>query len=120
MATLANQNKIMKHISFLALAILLLIGAGCGSSVTITTDYDKEVDFNTIKTFGFLKWNPESKAILNDIDQRRLETAVTSELLKRGMKRVDGIGDSMIGFHIVIENKTGTTSYTDHYGGMGY
>jgi hypothetical protein len=26
----------------------------------------------------------------------------------------------MIGFHVVVETKTGTTSYTDHYGGMGY
>jgi hypothetical protein len=110
----------MKKIMLIAVAAMLVIGAGCGSSISITSDYDKEMDFTTIKTFGFLKWNAESAATVNDIDQKRLETAVTAELEKRGLKRVDGMGDSMIGFHVVIENKTGTTSYTDHYGGMGY
>lgn len=110
----------MKNILFIALAAFLVIGAGCGNTITISTDYDKEMDFTAIKTFGFLTWSPESAAKVNDIDQRRLESAVTSELEKRGMKRVDGMGDSMIGFHVVVENKTGTTSYTDYYGGMGY
>ena len=110
----------MKRIIFIALTVLLVIGAGCGSSITITTDYDKEVDFNNYKSFGFLKWNNESAALVNDIDRRRLENAVAAQLEKRGMKRVDGMGDTMIGFHIVVEQKTGTTSYTNHYGGMGY
>lgn len=110
----------MRKLLFIAAISFLIIGAGCGSSITVTSDYDKEMDFTAIKTFGFLSWNPESAALLNDLDQRRLENAVSSELEKRGMKRVDGLGDSMIGFHVVIENKTGTTSYTDYYGGMGY
>ena len=110
----------MKKFLFYSLASILLIGAGCASSISITTDYDKEVNFNNYKTFGFLKWSDESAALVNDIDRGRLEKAVTVELEKRGMKRVDGMGDSMIGFHVVVENKTGTTSYTNHYGGMGY
>ena len=95
---------------------ILLFGAACSSSITITTDYDREVDFKKFKTFGFLEWNKESKALVNDIDRKRLEDAVASELEARGLKRVDGIGDSMIGFHVVVETKTGTTSYTNHYG----
>lgn len=110
----------MKKTFFYSLALILFIGAGCGSSITITTDYDKEIDFNNYKTFGFLKWNEESARIVNDIDRARLEKSVTAELEKRGFKRVDGMGDTMIGFHVIVETKTGTTSYTDHYGGMGY
>ncbi|MGB0392137.1 MAG: DUF4136 domain-containing protein [Salibacteraceae bacterium] len=110
----------MKKLFFYGLAALLIIGAGCGSSISITTDYDKEIDFNKYQTFGFLAWSDKSAAIVNDIDQKRLENAVAVELTKRGMKRVTGMGDTMIGFHVVVENKTGTTSYTDHYGGMGY
>ena len=110
----------MKKLLFIAIASILVIGAGCGSTVTITTDYDKTMDFTIIKSFGFLKWNDESAALVNELDRRRLENAVASELEKRGMKRIDGMGDSMIGFHVVIENKTGSTSYTDYYGGMGY
>ncbi|MFT5877563.1 MAG: hypothetical protein ACI8SA_001427 [Dokdonia sp.] len=110
----------MKKALFFALAAFLMIGGGCGSSISITTDYDIDVDFKNYKTFGFLKWNDASAALVNDIDRGRLEKSVTDELQKRGMKRVDGLGDTMIGFHVVVENKTGTTSYTEHYGGMGY
>ncbi len=110
----------MKNLIFIALLALLTFGVGCVSSISITTDYDKEADFTQYKTFGFLKWNDESAAIVNDIDRRRLERAVTTQLELRGMKRIDGMGDTMIGFHVVVENKTGTTSYTNHYGGMGY
>ena len=78
------------------------------------------MDFTKIKTFGFLKWSDESAALVNDLDQRRLENAVAEEMEKRGMKRVEGMGDSMFGFHAIVENKTGTTSYTNYYGNMGY
>jgi hypothetical protein len=110
----------MKNILFYMVAGILLFGVACTSSISITTDYDKEIDFSKFKTFGFLEWNKESKDIVNDIDRKRLESAVTAELEARGLKRVDGIGDSMIGFHVVVQTKTGTTSYTNHYGGMGY
>ncbi len=110
----------MKNLLFIALLALLTFGIGCGNSVTITTDYDKEADFTQYKTFGFLQWNAESSALVNDLDRRRLENAVAAQLEKRGMKRIDGMGDTMIGFHVVVEEKTGTTSYTNHYGNMGY
>ena len=110
----------MRTLLLFTLAGLLLIGAGCGNPITISTDYDKEADFTKYKTFGFLKWNEQSSQIVNDIDQRRLETAVANELTKRGLTRSEGIGDCMIGFHVVVETKTGTSSYTNYYGNMGY
>ena len=114
------KTMTMKNLFFIALLALLTFGIGCSNSVTITTDYDKKADFTQYKTFGFLKWNEQSSALVNDLDRRRLEAAVTTELEKRGMTRVDDMGDTMIGFHVVTEEKTGTTSYTDYYGGMGY
>ena len=110
----------IRNILFFAFAAILAIGAGCGSAVTITTDYDKTMDFTQIKTFGFLKWSDESAALVNELDRRRVENAVAEEMEKRGIKRVEGLGDSMFGFHVIVENKTGTTSYTDYYGNMGY
>ena len=110
----------MRRILFFLLIATLAIGAGCSSSITVTSDYDKQVDFTQYKTFGFLPWSEESAKLINDIDQKRLETAVTNELTQRGFTRVDGIGDCMIGFHAVVETRTGTTSYTNYYGSMGY
>ena len=114
------STYLIGNLLFIALLGLLTLGVGCSNAVSITTDYDKEADFTQYKTFGFLQWNAESAALVNDLDRRRLENAVAAQLKKRGMKRSEGMGDTMIGFHVVVEEKTGTTSYTEHYGSMGY
>ena len=45
----------MRRILFFLLIATLAIGAGCSSSITVTSDYDKQVDFTQYKTFGFSK-----------------------------------------------------------------
>ena len=91
------------------------------STLTIYSDKDDSIDFTKYKTFGFLPWDDASKGIVNDLNKRRLENAVTRELEKRGMKRAtSGYGDIAFAFHFTLEEKTGYTSYTTTYGGMGY
>lgn len=111
----------MKNTLFtLAIAIGSFI-VGCSPSISITTDYDKSVDFKKYSTFGFLKWDAKSAELVNDIDQRRLQDAIAAQLESRGLKyQADGVASTMLGFHVIVETKQGTTAYTDHYGGMGY
>ncbi len=109
----------------LILSVFTIIGASlllnsC-STLTVYSDKDKSVDFSQYKTFGFLPWDDASSKVVNDLNKRRLEDAVTAELVKRGMKRAtDGYGDIAFAFHFTVEEKTGYTSYTTTYGGMGY
>lgn len=100
--------------------MLALLMTMCSPSISITTDYDKSVDFSKFRTFGFLALDENSKKFVNDIDEQRLKDGVTRELEARGWKKVEGIGDAMVGFHVIVEQKTGTTAYTNYYGGMGY
>ena len=104
-------------ISFLLSLVLL---TGCAPTISVTQDYDQEIDFAQFKTFGFLAWSDDSMKTLNELDRKRVEREAKAELTSRGMTFVDGIGDVMVGFHLIIETKTGTTAYTDYYGGMGY
>ncbi len=90
------------------------------SSTKITSDYDKEADFSKYKDFHYLGWAKESGEIVNDLDKRRIEKAFGNEFSKRGIKFVDqSEADAAVSLFIVVDQKTGTTAYTDYYGGMG-
>ncbi len=90
------------------------------SSTKITSDYDKEADFSKYQDFHYLGWAKESGEIVNDIDKRRIEEAFGNEFKKRGITFVDQEeADAAVSLFIVVDQKTGTTAYTDYYGGMG-
>ena len=92
---------------------------GC-SSTKITSDFDKDADFTKYKDFSYLGWAKDSDQMLNDLDKQRIETAFANEFTKRGIKFVDqSEADAMVSLFIVVDQKTSTTAYTDHYGGMG-
>jgi len=110
----------MKNLFLITLTSSLLTLTGCAPTISITHDYDKEVDFTAFKTFGYLAWSDASIKSINELDRKRIEREVKAELSSRGMTFVDGVGDVMVGFHLIIETKTGTTAYTSYYGGMGY
>lgn len=90
------------------------------SSTKITSDYDKDADFSKYQDFHYLGWAKESGEIVNDLDKRRIEEAFGNEFSKRGITFVDqSEADAAVSLFIVVDQKTGTTAYTDYYGGMG-
>jgi hypothetical protein len=90
------------------------------SSTKITSDFDKEADFSKYQDFHYLGWAKESGEIVNDLDKRRIEEAFGNEFSKRGITFVDqSEADAAVSLFIVVDQKTGTTAYTDYYGGMG-
>jgi hypothetical protein len=102
---------------------LLIFSAGLSacSSTKITSDFDKAADFTEYKDFHYLGWAKDSDQILNDLDKTRIENAFANEFARRGIKFVDqSEADATVSLFIVVDQKTSTTAYTDHYGGMGY
>jgi len=90
------------------------------SSTKITSDYDKDADFSKYQDFHYLGWAKESGEIVNDLDKRRIEEAFGNEFSRRGITFVDqSEADAAVSLFIVVDQKTGTTAYTDYYGGMG-
>jgi hypothetical protein len=86
----------------------------------VKSDYDKEADFTSYKTYKFLGWEENSDQILNDIDKKRILDSFQKELTARGMTRDDSSPDVGITLFIVVQQKTSTTAYTNYNGGMGY
>ena len=105
-------------------AFLMMLFSGC-SSLKVTADYDKSIEFSQYKTFEFYGWAKESDKLLNGLDKIRIEDAFAAEFAKRGLKLVEEDGDLVVTLFIVIEDKTETTASTTHvsryYGGYyGY
>jgi len=98
------------------LLVLLLIMASC-SSVKITTDYDKSVDFTKLKTYEYYGWAAESDKILNDIQKRRIEADFGNEFKKRGINYVESGGDMIVVLYVMTQEKTQYNATTT---GMGY
>lgn len=86
----------------------------------VKSDYDKEADFTTYKTYKFIGWEKNSDQILNDFDKKRILESFQKELTARGMTKDDSNPDVGITLFIVVEQKTSTTAYTNYNGGMGY
>jgi len=111
----------MKRLSFVFLAALVL--ASC-SSLKVTTDLDKTVDFSEYKSLEYWGWAEDSDKILNRFDKERIESAFGDEFKKRGIDVVEkGQGDMIVTLFIVTEEKTQksatTTSMGGRYGGYG-
>lgn len=70
---------------FLFLGLLLLTLTSC-SSVRVAADYDRNVNFDTYKTFAFFK-DGIDRAKISDLDKRRILRAIESELLAKGFTK---------------------------------
>ncbi len=114
-------ENIMKKLLLFILAIPFLFSS-C-SSIKVFADYDPSADFSTYKTFSYLPWNKQSDQLLTDFDKRRFRAAVTFEMEALGYTKVEVEGDLTINIFLIVDQKTGTSAYTDYYTsgvGVGY
>ncbi|OIV42096.1 DUF4136 domain-containing protein [Flavobacterium johnsoniae] len=65
--------------------LLLLILSSC-SSVTVYSDYDKNVDFTPYKTYAFFKPGID-KVEISDLDKRRILRAIDNEMQAKGFTK---------------------------------
>lgn len=112
----------MKNMKKLALSIIILavmILASC-ASLTVTSDYDKTVDFTKFKTYSYYGWAKESNKILTPFDEQRIEKAFEDEFTKRGLTYVKEGGDLTVALYIQTQKKQETTATTTGFhGGYG-
>ncbi len=77
----------MKKILKISLVLLITLTTAC-SSVRVASDYDKEANFESYKTFAFFKTGID-KAEISDLDKRRILRAIEAELLAKGFTKSD-------------------------------
>lgn len=76
----------MKRLIKIAPILLLTVVLTSCSSVRVASDYEKNTNFDELKSFAFFKPGID-KAEINDIDKRRMLRAIEAELLAKGFTK---------------------------------
>jgi len=106
-------------LSVMALAVIFLLSS-C-SSLTVTSDYDKSVNFSEFTTYSFHGWAKDSDKLLSPFDRERIETAFANEFENRDIKFVKEGGELVVALYIVTQKKTEQVANTTNMGGYyGY
>ncbi|HKA37005.1 MAG TPA: DUF4136 domain-containing protein [Thermoanaerobaculia bacterium] len=85
------------------------------STLTTSADYDPSTDFSRYKTWDL----KQDKSIDNALLARRIETAVTAELAKKGMTRNTSNPDFWVAVHGRMSKQTQINTYDTGWG-YGY
>ena len=103
----------MKRIFSTAFAAALFAGA-C-STLEISTDYDKAVDFTQYRTFSY----KDTGEIKDDLWAKRIENVLSDTLTAKGLKRVESGGDVWLVAHPRLSKQTQINTYNTGWG-YGY
>lgn len=106
------KKLIKKTLPFLA---LLIIASSC-TSVRVASDYDKNADFNSYKTFAFFKTGID-KAEISDLDKRRILRAIETELIAKGFTKSEN-PDLLVS--IFTKERQEVNVYNNGFNGFGY
>src|SRR5690606_35835324 len=77
----------MKAIKSILVLFAVSLLASC-SSVRVSSDYDKSVDYSQYKTYAFYKDGIDNVKV-HDLDKKRILKAIESELQAKGMTASD-------------------------------
>ena len=108
----------MKHL-FRVLPILMItfLMTSC-TSVRVASDFDKEADFNSYKTFAFYKTGID-KAEISDLDKRRILRAIETEMRAKGFTKSEP-PDLLVSIFTKSQERVNAYNYTSGFGGWGW
>jgi hypothetical protein len=112
----------MKHILLYAISLLLVVA--CSPEITVHTDYDPDYDLWTFKTFDWGKKidieQGKNPFHYNELNDKRIKSAVANELTSRGYKLTEVNPDLTIHYHIVVDDKSIVTAAPDGHNYSSY
>ncbi|WP_025741509.1 DUF4136 domain-containing protein [Aquimarina pacifica] len=103
----------MKKISLLSLILIITI-TSC-STVRVASDYDKQANFDTYKSFAFYKPGID-KAEVSDLDKKRILRAIETDMISKGFSKSSS-PDVLVS--IFTKTKENVNVYQNNFG-WGY
>jgi hypothetical protein len=90
-----------------------------GFAQDVRYNYDRATDFSKFKTY---KWvQIKDAAQLSQLGDSQLKAAIDAELAKKGLVKVDGDADLLVGYQAAINQEKHFSSYSSGFGpGWGY
>ncbi len=108
------QNRFtMKKIKILTLPLLVVLFLSSCTSVRVLSDYDKEANFNSYKSYAFYKTGID-KAQISDLDKKRILKAIETEMGSRGFVKSDS-PDILVS--IFTKEREQVDVYNNYWGG---
>lgn len=103
----------MKALKMALAPIFALVLFSSCTSVRVLSDYDKEANFNTYKTYAFYKTGID-KAQISDLDKKRILKAIDAEMSSRGFVK-SSTPDILVS--IFTKEKERVDIYNSYWGG---
>lgn len=90
--------------------LALLILTACSNEIRVYTDRDPDYDLWTYKTFDWSQKADIEKGnnplYYNELNDKRIKTAVSEELVNRGFAASTDNPDLMIHYHIIVDDQS--------------
>jgi len=93
----------------LGLLAVTIVVAGCASTPTVRSDYDRSADFGRYRTFGFID-QAGGPGDSKSLAMQALEAAATREMVARGYTLAAENPDLLINFNGKLEDRTDVQS----------
>src|SRR5260370_6320617 len=108
----------MKRISFLSLALLLMM-ATSALSQDVRYNYDKDTDFSRFKTYKWVAIKDAQKP--DDITDKQIKESIDAQLSTKGLSKTDGgNADLYVAYQVAMTTEKQYTSFDTGMGGWGY
>jgi hypothetical protein len=104
----------MKKFSIFVILFLLVTTTSCSSVYKQSYDYDKTVDFTSLKTYS---WLPLEEDVKNELVRQRIKHTVNSELASKGYKLVSENPDFLILAKVETKQEVWSSDGGPHGGG---
>jgi hypothetical protein len=108
----------MKLLILVLVSCLAITTMGC-STLSVTHDYDTQVDFAPLKTFGWMA-QPSRVSTKMGLYDKRIKDAVNSQLSAKGYETKSSNPDFLIAYHVGVSNKIDVQDWGYNYGPRGY
>ena len=111
----------MRTFRFGMLGALAVVLSGCGSGISVTSDWDPGVDFSAFSGFVVLDEATGGSGI-DPLIQNRIKGSIASTLVGKGMRQVDSAddADAAVGWQLTTEQRSSFQTVSTGWGGYGY
>src|SRR5690348_12843191 len=91
-----------------ALTLTAAATAGGARAQSVQSDFDRAFDFSRLKRFAFAQQQrgPNDPLAANELNDRRIRTALDSQLVARGYTRDSSGPDFLVAYHAATRART--------------
>ena len=105
-------------------ALMFLCTIGCATDIEVRTDFDQSADFAKYHTFAFAGMTDLNQAgvLNNNLTRKRIETALTGELAKKNLQKVelDQHPDLLVHYWVGMKDKQMIDTTAPSMGAYGW